>query len=76
MNVENAKKMISGLSSGVFAGRDWFGPERAVVYFAKGYARNPVEDYGLSSWFNSGKPIEETVTITDRYMLKALRKAY
>ena len=72
MNINTARKMISKLSTGTFAGQDWFGPTEARVYFKGGYARDTVADHG--QLLGSGPRVEETVTVTDRYMLRALRK--
>jgi hypothetical protein len=76
MNKSNAKEIINNLSPGLYAGHDWISPSRAHVYFTTGIARDTVADYGLSGVYNSGKPLEDTVTVTDRYTLKALRKAH
>ena len=76
MNINNAKTLISNLSSGMYAGRDWFGPERAVVYFTTGRARDTVADHGLSGTYNSGPANTLSVVVTDKLALKALRKAY
>lgn len=76
MNLNNAKTLIANLSPGMFAGRDWFGPERAVVYFSTGRARDTVADHGLSPLYNSGRTTTDSIVVTDRYALKALRKAY
>ena len=72
MNINTARSMIQKLSTGSFAGADWFGPTRATVYFKNGYARDTVADYG--QLLGSGPRVEETVTVTDRHMLRALRK--
>jgi hypothetical protein len=71
MNINTAQKMISKLSTGTFAGRDWFGPSEARVYFRCGFSRDTVADYGQLS---SGPRIEETILVTDRHLLRALRK--
>ena len=76
MNINTAKILIASLNPGMFAGRDWFGPGRAVVYFRTGYARDTAADYGLSAFYNSGAAVEARVVVTDRYVLKALRKAH
>ena len=76
MNINNAKTLIANLSPGMFAGRDWFGPERAVVYFTTGRARDTVADYGLPPLYNSGATTTDSVGVTDKLTLKALRKAY
>ena len=76
MNKSNAKEIINNLSPGLYAGHDWMNADKAYVYFSCGYARDTVADFGLSGVYNSGKPLEDTVTVVDPYMLKALRKAY
>ena len=68
MNINTARTIISNLSPGLYAGRDWFGIGRAVVYFTTGYARDTVADFGLSGVYNSGKRINTTVTIADKYI--------
>jgi len=72
MNINTARSMIQTLSTGTFAGADWFGPAKARVYFKGGYARDVVADYG--QLLGSGPRVEETVTVTDRHLLRALRK--
>ena len=72
MNINTAQKMIQTLSTGTFAGRDWINPKKCHVYFKGAYARNMVADHG--QLLGSGPRVEETVTVTDRYMLRALRK--
>lgn len=76
MNKSNAKNLINNLSSGMYDGHDWFGPSRAIVYFTTGYARDTVADHGLSPLYNSGAQVQAQAVVTDRYILKALRKAY
>jgi hypothetical protein len=70
MNINTARSMIQTLSTGTFAGTDWFGTSKAQVYFLGTFARNPVADYG--QLLGSGPRVEETVT--DRHLLRALRK--
>ena len=72
MNINTANQIIQKLSTGSFAGADWFGPAKARVYFKGSYARNVVEDHG--QLLGSGPRVEETVTVTDRQLLRALRK--
>jgi len=72
MNINTATQMIQNLSTGTFAGADWFCPTQAVVYFKGSFARNTVADYG--QLLGSGARVEETVTVTDRHLLRALRK--
>lgn len=75
MNVNTATKMVGSLCpEGVFKGADWFGPNKAVMYFWCGYSRNTVEDFGLSPAYNSGPTRTAEVTVTDRHLLRALRK--
>ena len=76
MNKSNAKEIINALSPGIYAGFDWINPNKAYVYFSCGYARDTVADHGLSAMYNSGAPIKESVVVTDKYTLKAMRKAY
>ena len=76
MNINNAKNLINNLSPGLYAGRDWFGPGRAVVYFSRGRARDAVADYKLSAMYNSGTQLRESVVVTDKHALRALKKAY
>jgi hypothetical protein len=72
MNINTAREMIQSLSTGTFAGADWFGPFQARVYFKGSYARDAVADYG--QLLGSGPRVEETITVTDRHLLRALRK--
>jgi len=72
MNINTAREMIQSLSTGSYAGADWFGPAKARAYFTGAYARDMVADYG--QLLGSGPRVEETVTVTDRQMLRALRK--
>ena len=72
MNINTAREMIQTLSTGSFAGADWFGPFQARVYFKGSYARNTVTDYG--QLLGSGLRTEDAITVTDRHLLRALRK--
>lgn len=72
MNINTATKMVQSLSTGTFAGRDWINPTKCYVYFKGGYARDVLVDYG--QLLGSGPRVGETVTVTDRQMLRALRK--
>ena len=73
MNINTARNVIQNLCpTGTFAGADWFGPAQARVYFAGTYTRDKVADHG--QLLGSGPRVEETVTITDRHLLRALRK--
>jgi len=72
MNINTARAMIQSLSSGYFAGADWFGTQKARVYFLGSYARNTVADHG--QLLGSGPRTEEKITVTDRHLLRALRK--
>jgi len=72
MNINTANQMIQTLSTGTFAGADWFGQNRATVYFRGSFARDTVQDY--VQLLGSGPRVEETVTVTDRHLLRALRK--
>jgi hypothetical protein len=72
MNINTANNMIQKLSTGTFVGADWFGPAKAQVYFKGSYARNTVADYG--QLLGSGPRVEETMMVTDRHLLRALRK--
>jgi hypothetical protein len=72
MNINTARSMIQTLSTGTFSGCDWFGPAKARVYFNGAYARDTVADHG--QLLGSGPRTEEKITVTDRHLLRALRK--
>lgn len=74
MNRLTAWTVVSSLHPGCYQRVYWQSEDVAIVTFSLGRARDTVADFGLSSFDNSGREIEERVRVTDRQALRALRR--